>query len=86
MSLNSCRIINLEELRKHIADISVHAATCQSCIDKAYTQGEAIMLVEEQIDSLLFSLHNARGLALKLYSLHHLRSIAKVHGITGNVT
>ena len=49
MSLNSCRIINLEELRKHIADISVHAATCQSCIDKAYMQGEAIMLVREQL-------------------------------------
>ena len=43
MSFNSCRIINLEELRKHIADISVHAATCQSWIDKAYMQGEAIM-------------------------------------------
>ena len=57
MSLNSCRIINLEELRKHIADISVHAATCQSCIDKAIMLVE---LVEEQFRDGLASVLTAQ--------------------------
>ena len=83
MSLNSSRTWKSSE---NAADISVHAATCQSCIDKAYTQGEAIMRNSFEMDSFLFSLRNARDVALKVHSLNRLRSTAKLHGRARNVT
>ena len=51
-------------------------------------QGEAIMLIGKQFRDGLASVLTAQcnDVALKLHSLHHLRSIAKVHSSTGSVT
>ncbi len=81
-NLEGCRIINLDQLAKHVHTLTLHAATCDGCRQKAQSNEEAIKLHGEVSREGLASLLCASCCGCN--KQWQLGTSAKVKGPTGN--
>ena len=81
ISITENRVINLENLKFHLQEVTHHVATCQSCQDKALQNENAIILFGELTRAGLASILSSR--CAGCLQEFRFSTSSKVQGMTG---
>ena len=81
ITITENRVINLENLKMHLQELTQHVATCQSCQDKSLQNEKAIILFGELTRAGLASILSSR--CAGCHQEFRFSTSSKVQGMTG---